>query len=345
MNSKNISCCPLCKSKDSKFHSFSLPNLYSEKLASILKAPEKKIIEEHGNFECLSCGLIYKKNWFTTKSIDTLFKKYVPIHPKGWDIVSGRFSAKNFYNEVELYKIALEHDDLENINRYKRALSSIVDSIDGFSATYDGEKILKAIKNEKPELLLKYKDLMEKSIKEPSAFKRFSGFSSLHLWNYIDQKCGGIRDYSELGCPLWGLMPQAKKSGLSTIFYRRDEINYWSESCKKDGQHCSIFMHRTYGIPIKDWKDKPRDNRHVLGLFQYLDHLENPMQFLEEVFESFDVAAVILDSVENPLAIQHFTGFTQKSLAYIAHEFNKTLNTDFEAIKTSGNVLFLFMPN
>jgi hypothetical protein len=137
-------------------------------------------------------------------------------------------------------------------------------------------------------------------------------------------------------------MAHAKKSVVPVTFYKRDEINYWSENCKNEGQHCSVFMNKTYGIPILNWEDKTTNKKHVLGFFQYLDHLEEPMKFLEEVFHSFKVAAVILDGVENPLAIQHFTGFRQKTLTYIARKFNKTLHTDFEAIKPSGNVLYLF---
>ncbi len=342
MNSTQITGCPLCKHHESRFHSYSLPNLYSEKIAEMLGTPEDEIIKAHANVECVNCGLIYKKQWFNSSALNTLFRSYVPTHPKGWDVVSGRFSVDNFYLELDLYRTALENNDHENISRYKRALASIIDSIDGFSSTKEGEDILNAIKEEKPESIFKYKNVLKSSMNEPSAFKRFSGFSAPVMWDYIDQKCGGIRNYSELGCPLWGLMPHARKNNIEVTFYKRPEINYWSENCKSQNQHCSVFMNKAYGIPLKDWKDKPSKDGHVIGFFQYLDHLENPLEFMKDVFESFEVAAVILDGVDNPLAIQHFTGFTEESLQYIADRFGKTLHSDFEAIKPSGNVLYLY---
>ena len=304
---------------------------------------EDEIIETHANVSCLNCGLIYKRHWFSPSSLDTLFRKYVPIHPKGWDVVSGRFTAENFFREVKLFSKAIEEQDQENINRYKRALPSIIDSIDGFSKTPEGQDILDAIQNKAPKRLEQYRSKLNEIIKQPASFKRFSGFSAPELWEYIHEKSGGIQNYAELGCPLWGLMPLAAQKNIPVTFYKRQEVNYWSENCKSDGLHCSEFLNTKFGIPVKSWNDKPNKKQHVIGFFQYIDHLENPMAFMEEIFDHFEVAAVILDGVDNPLAIQHFTGFTVESLEYIAKKFNKTLHTDFEAIKPSGNVLYLFV--
>jgi hypothetical protein len=342
VNSVKIKKCPLCRSEKGEFHSYSLPNLYSEKIAKMTGISEDEIISMHANLSCLNCGLIYKKHWFSSEQLDELFKNEVPTHPKGWDVVSGRFSAENFYHEVSLFTKAIAENDQENINRYKRALSSIIDSIDAFSDTKEGQIILKAINSEQPKQIQNYKNLLQEKIKQPSAFKRFSGFSAPIMWDYINEKCGGIRDYSELGCPLWGLMPYAVEQNKPVTFYQRQEVNYWSENCKSKGLHCSEFIHKTHGIPLKSWSDKPQNKSHVIGFFQYLDHLEDPMKFMNEVFERFEVAAVILDAVDLPLAIQHFTGFNEKSLNYIANQFSKEIHADFEAIKPSGNDLYLF---
>ena len=343
MNSIKTKKCPLCGCSRSQFHSHSLPNLYSEKIAKTSSISEEAIIASYANLSCLDCGLIYKKQWFSTEQLDTLFKNEVPTHPKGWDVVSRRFSAENFYHEVSLFSKAIAKGDQQNINRYTRALSSIIDSIEGFSHTKDGQDILGAIHQAKPYKLESYRPQLEKLIKQPAAFKRFSGFSAPSLWNYINDKCGGIRDYAELGCPLWGLMPLAAHKNIPVTYYKRNEVNYWSENCKNKGVHCSDFIHQEFGIPIHSWEEKFNSKRQLIGLFQYLDHLEDPLVFMDEVFERFEAAAIILDGVDNPLAIQHFTGFTEKSLHYIAHRFNKKLHSDFEQIKPSENVLYLFI--
>ena len=334
--------CPLCGSSDSKFHSHSLSNLYSEKIARMAGISEEDIIASHANLSCLDCGLIYKKQWFSTEQLNTLFKNEVPTHPKGWDVVLGRFSGENFYHEVSLFSEAVKESDQQNINRYKRALSSIIESIEGFSHTKDGQEILEIIQQAKPDELESYRSQLEKVIKEPAAFKRFSGFSAPSLWNYINDKCGGIRDYAELGCPLWGLMPLAAHKNIPVIYYKRNEVNYWSENCKNKGIHCSDFIRQEFGIPIHSWEEKFNSKRQLIGLFQYLDHLEDPLVFMDEIFERFEAAAVILDGVDNTFAIQHFTGFTEKSLHYIACRFNKKLHSDFDQIKPSANVLYLF---
>ncbi|EIM77270.1 hypothetical protein A3SI_06774 [Nitritalea halalkaliphila LW7] len=303
---------------------------------------EESVIDAYVNVSCSDCGLIYKQNWFTSAQLDALFKQGVPMHPKGWDVTSGRFSADNFLKETKLFEKAINDKDKENINRYKRALSSILDSVDGFLETPEGSQILQAIQQERPEAIYPLEDLLQRVIQTPAPFKRFSGFSAVSLWNFIEKKCGPIRNYAELGCPLWGLLPLAAQKQIPTAFLKRNEVNYWSDNCQQGGQHCTAFLNSKFQVPLKPWTENPKDKQHVIGFFQYLDHLEKPMEFMEEVFEYYEVAAVILDGVDQPLAIQHFTGFTEQSLQYIANKFGKQIHTDFKDIQASGNVLYLF---
>ncbi len=87
-----------------------------------------------------------------------------------------------------------------------------------------------------------------------------------------------------------------------------------------------------------------RDRQSVIGRFQYLDHLAAPSRFLEELFVRADSAAIIIDGTGAPVAIQHVTGWTNDSFAFIPRAFGKCLYGDFIAILPSSNRLFLMHP-
>jgi hypothetical protein len=46
--------------------------------------------------------------------------------------------------------------------------------------------------------------------------------------------------------------------------------------------------------------------------------------------------------VDEPVYIQHLTGFSTKTMQYLASTYGKQLHTDFQAIRPSANILYLF---
>jgi len=123
-----LTCCPVCKESNSKFHSFSKKNLYSEILSEILDVKENKILKIFKNLECNKCKIIYKNYWFKKIILKKLFLKKIPIHPKGNDIFSNKFSKKYFLQEFNNLKTYYENDTFE-FNKSKRIIISIIDSI------------------------------------------------------------------------------------------------------------------------------------------------------------------------------------------------------------------------
>jgi glycosyltransferase involved in cell wall biosynthesis len=187
------------------------------------------------------------------------------------------------------------------------------------------------------------KDALSIGMQSAIPFKRFEGFGSPVLWDYLTQKLGPISQYAEIGCPLWGLLRHAKLQQVSVSFFTRSEPNYWGDACQRNGEQCASFLHREHQIPLSSWVDKmPDEKQQLIGFFQYLDHLDHPIEFLDEVFSRFQHAAVILDQVDEPVYIQHLTGFSTKTMQYLAESYGKHLHTDFQAIRPSANILYLF---
>lgn len=344
MTSESISMCPLCHHEEAVFHSIPLSNLYSEKMAEVSGEKESDLLAYFSNVSCTQCGLVYKKQAYPKALIGEIFHDVVPEHPKGWDVMLGRFTTHNFFTELALYAEAIRLQDIAGMNRYRRALLSIIDSIYPHEPNQGLKNAcIQHIESQNIHALTALKTELEQAIQEPMPFKRFSGFSSPRLWHYLVEKLGPIQTYDEVGCPLWGLLAYAKSQGVDARFVQRPEFNYWGENCKKDRVNCIDWLNKEHQVELSQWHEgQPASKRQLLGFFQYLDHLEDPSAFLETVFNQYEAAAIILDGVNEPVYIQHITGWTDQAIAYVAHRFNKQVHTDFHLIEPSGNRLFLF---
>ena len=338
-----VETCPLCGSQAYHHHSQPGRNLYSEKLAAHLGCDEDELLASLANVECEQCHLIYKRRWFPSSLLQTLFSESVPSHPRGWDVLSGRFSAANVQAEVEAYTIALRNHDQEQIRRYQRALASIILAIPALDHSPSRDPLLRAIESGDTELLRNADDLLRSVMTEPRPYSRFAGFSSSELWQELVHKLGGLASYAEIGCPLWGLLPMAQNNGCRTAFLQRQEPNYWAAGCQVNAMHCTQQLHSQLDIPLLDWQEAIPEPFDAIGSFLYLDHLNDPATFIKALLSKSRAIAIILDSLDLPLAIQHFTGWPEPAMAWLAANNGCQLHSDFASIKQSDFNLYLLV--
>jgi hypothetical protein len=282
--------------------------------------------------------LVFKRRWFPAPVIHDLYSGAVGKHPKGWDAVLDRFSAPNFLQTVKRWACAIEESAGPDIRRGERELLSIVGSISSPSG-FDRAEVMAAIRAGDVAGIRVAAGAIAASIGEPLPFTRFCGFRSQALWEYLQIRTGGFHEYAEVGCPLWGLLPLAAASGAGATYLARGEVNYWGAACVGSGERCSTRLVGDPRVRSADWADRQRYP--MVGVFQYLDHPRAPGRFLQELFGKADSAAVILDAMDSPVAIQHVTGWTEAALAHVARMFDKRLHTDFDDIRPSGNRLYL----
>lgn len=333
--------CPLCGSAEAHAQDPAAKNLYSEMLAGLVGVDEDELVREVRNVSCAACGLVYKSRWFTAAALQRLFTELVPSHPKGWDVLSGRFTPENVRREVDAYAAALASADVAGQRRYQRSLSSILDSIPALAEGNLGAGIRHAISTGDLPTLRAALPIFERTMDEPAAYKRFSGFSASQLWEYLEAEVGPVDHYAEVGCPLWGLLPRAARAGRLATYVARPEANYWSTGCRQGGLHCVERLCTVPGVAVAPWAAVPERPYAVLGAFQYLDHLEDPRGFLVDALKRANAVALILDDVEGGLAIQHFTGWTPAAIAWLARAAGARVHADFSHIRQSGNVLHL----
>jgi len=330
--------CPLCSATTWVEDSVPEPNLYSEKLAQLLGQAEGRVLEDHANWRCTRCDLVFKRRWFSESLLRQLFSGAVGMHPKGWDAVLGRFSPDNFLFTMRNWARAVERQSIPNVRRGQRELISIVESISN-PVDFDPDEVTAAIRRSDVMALRVAAPKITAAIGEPAPFKRFSGFRSVALWEYLQSRTGGFRVYAEVGCPLWGLLPLAVEYGCETTYLHRSEVNYWGPRCSDAGERCTDRLLLHTGVGAVEWSSSHRYP--IVGVFQYLDHPADPLEFLRQLFGKADSAAVILDAMDTPVAIQHMTGWTDAGISYAASLFGKRVHSDFDEIRASGNRLYL----
>ena len=84
----------------------------------------------------------------------------------------------------------------------------------------------------------------------------------------------------------------------------------------------------------------------MFGIIEYLDHLDQPLNFLNEVAYSNDSFFVLTeDPTKNNLPIQHFTGFQDMTFYHIAKKINRLLILNNKVLKSKNMKLAIFKQN
>ena len=337
---REVDACPVCGDPGSDARAVPQANLYSEQLALMLACNEAELLREIENHRCANCGLWYKARWFSPPLLARLFEECVPDHPKGWDAVSDRFSVHGFASAVADLRIALTSGRDGDISRTRRALTSIIDSLVLDDVTYLRTQLEQAIADGDTTLLNTFVPTIAPFFAHPAPFKRFSGFSSQLLWDWMVAHVGPVRRYGEIGCPLWGQLMRPADRDVQRHYFERAETNYWGRGCQREGQHCSARL-AACGVTTGAWPPQAGEPLDVLAAFQYLDHLEAPATFVEEAFAHSRALLLILDDGAAPSAIQHSTGWSARPIAWLARRHRKRVVDNFVPIHASGNRAWL----
>ena len=334
--------CPICNSKKIRETKLGYLNRYSEQLSDYFLQDEKKFNSKFKNLKCEDCNLIFKSKWFEKKELNLVFNKIVPLHPKGWDRLSKRFNKKQFRLLIDKLKKLLRRNNKKNLNRTIREILSYFDSITFFKGL---EKIKKNFIN-----YVSNKDFrginlitkkITKKINQPADFSRFKGFESDDLINFVEDKIGKINSYSEIGCPLWGNLNSLTKKGVNCYFIKGKEYEFWGKNCKKGFSKCTEKLNKEIKKISAIEKCKFKKKKDFIGIFLYLDHVKNPKNFFSNIFKNFNACGIILENSKNGVPIQHFTGWSKKTLTFISKKFKKNLDNSFKPLYLKDKTFYL----
>ena len=328
--------CPLCGSTRYVVESRHQRNRYSEELALLIGIPEADLLEFLLHLRCPDCRAGFKNWWYKSDVYRKLFLEAVPVHPQGWDSVSGKFTPPSFVNEVRGLERALIARDEREINKQRRTVQSYLDNIPHTSlqSPEGARAVSRAREIDLDRLTPAARDFLIDEvaglIRTPKTFGRFAGYGGEAVKAFVGRHVPHLRRYGEVGCPLWGLIPwYAGDPRIETVHFRDEEGVFWGPGCTSAGQHCGVFAHDRYAAGSGTLSAAITEGMRidVLAIIHYLDHLRLPGTFLREAIKVAEHVLVVChrDIPKHRGVVQHHVVFNRRAFEVLSERLSLEL--------------------
>ena len=333
--------CIICKSENLEDFNLIVKNRYTEEFSSILKTSIKNLEKKYSNLICNDCGVIFKKKWFSKKILKDIYTSKIPSHPRGWDTVSNKLNKKYLNSQINHLNKIKDNGDIYEKNHIIRTILGLIKSL---KVNQKQNKILSKFKK----LIIKKDTKKINDIKKkikfkfvPSKFSRYAGFRNKHLYDYINKTVGKIHSYGEIGCPLWGMIDFAKEKKCSTYFIKPDSDIFWGSKCKNNKINCYKKLSNT--SIIDNFDNLKKQQLDYLGIYNFLDHYNDPVKFLNKVFKVTKSVGIITEKNSSGIPIQHHNILSLKSMVQISKILNKKVDLKYNKfIKNTDYDFYIF---
>jgi hypothetical protein len=323
---KIIKNCPLCGSvKKSKIIKNN-KNIYSYFLSKILNLKEDFVLSSMQNYKCEKCKLIYKKKWLYPKFIKKIYNVYQTTHPGGLNSLKKNFGKKKFIELIKKHKNFYNKKEYELSDRIKREIIKILNSTNDNKNKFIKLKkkfIEKLVANDLEYIKHNYL-VLSNLINKPKIYTQFSGFRSYEISSYLNKVINlkNINSYAEVGCPLWGNYNYFKKPWIKQYFINIDENNFW-KSDKKNSENCLKYL----STKIKVITKKNLKQIDFVGIYSFLDHLENPLKFFNKDINNVKFYGIICEDINlsKKIDCQHFSSWNYNSLIFLSKKIGYTI--------------------
>ena len=294
------------------------------------------------NYKCINCELIYKKKWIYPKFVEEIYKKYQPTHPGGLNTLKKNFGKKKFLELLKKYDYFIDKNNFEFSEQKKREVIKILKSTKNCKRSFINlkKKFIKNLKNENIEYIKLNRFKISDMIVKPKTYSQFSGFRSKEISRYfkktIDLK--NINSYAEIGCPLWGNYDYFNKPWIRQYFIESNEKNFW-KTCKKKNNNCLRYISKRIKVLKKS------DNKQIdfVGIYNFLDHLENPLKLFNKEIKNVKFLGMICEDIKlsNKIDCQHFSSWNYKSIKFLSKKIGYTLYD--KPLKLSNSIFKLYI--
>ena len=318
---KIIKKCPLCGSKKKSKIIKNNKNIYSYFLSKILNSDEKFILKNMQNYKCDICGLIYKKKWIYPMSDEKIYNDFQPRHPGGLNTLKKNFGKKKFIELIKKYKYFLNKKNYEFSDRKKREIFKILNSTQNKRSNFIKlkKKFIHNLINDRLDFAIRNYLTLSNMIDKPKIYSQFSGFRSDEISDYLNKiiNLDDISSYAEIGCPLWGNYNYFKKPWIKQYFINIDEKNFWK------AENCLKYLSKR----VKIIKRLNKNKIDFVGIYNFLDHLENPLKLFNKELKNVENLAIICEDINlsKKIDCQHFSSWNHKSLLFLSKKIGYTI--------------------
>ena len=151
---------------------------------------------------------------------------------------------------------------------------------------------------------------------------------------------GKINNYTEIGCPLWGLYRITKKENIKNYFMPPNYNFFWGKNCKKNSIKCTKKLNSKTKIIQLNNLNRKYD---YIGIYNYIDHINNLSNFLEIIFKKFKYIGIMQEDKNRGYPIQHNYGMNYNCMKYIAKKYKKKIIRNNNLFNNSRYNFYLFV--
>ena len=153
---------------------------------------------------------------------------------------------------------------------------------------------------------------ISKMIDKPKTHSQFSGFRSNEISKYLKKTINlrNLNSYAEIGCPLWGNYDYFNKPWIKQFFIDNDEEKF-------------LEKWQLFKVLIEKSKDIEKENKKQIdfvGIYNFLDHLENPLKLFHNELKNVKFLGIICDDIKlsKKIDCQHFSSWNYNSLKFLS---------------------------
>ena len=228
---------------------------------------------------------------------------------------------KKFIELIKKYEYFLNKKRYEFSDRKKREILKILNSTQNKKSEFIKlkKKFIQNLINDRLDFVIRNYLILSKMIDKPKIYSQFAGFRSNEISNFLNKiiNLKNISSYAEIGCPLWGNYNHFKKPWIKQYFINIDEINFWK------AKNCLKYLSKR--VKIKNKLNKNKID--FVGIYNFLDHLENPLKLFNKDLKNVENLAIICEDINlsKKIDCQHFSSWSHKSLLFLSKKIGYTI--------------------
>jgi len=245
------------------------PDSYTERFAGYLGTTHIELLQDAHQVECTDCGSIYLDPWLTEASQVTLFQVASPTHVSGW--TDWEIATRTGAGQPHMNRLAqLLTSRLAPINHYVEVACPFSGLL---LATTPPERVVGWRASNAPSSRWDWR--MTKMARINSWWSRW-GLAITDLILKLRRAAYGAKTVRSSTT-----LPFSAVRTLAVV----PSLRRWSFGCTRYGSGCTQVAMQSLDCQVKLLDELPANSADLLGIFNSIDHVDDPVAVLRRSLE------------------------------------------------------------
>jgi len=243
-----------------------LPDSYTERFAAYLGTSQKQLLDGAKQMKCSDCDSIYLDPWLSKDSQVLLFQFASPTHISGW-------------TEWEIAtRTGRSRPYMENLDQYLQTNFGKIEHYVEVACPFSGLLLSSTSHNK----LADWRAAGSPSAKHDWRMTKMARVHS--TWERVGLRLVDLILRLRKIVARRSRVDIKKSSALSgqRTFAMVSSLRRWNLGCNRFGAGCAQVAVQALDCDVKMLNEMPPNSADLIGIFNSLDHLENPVEVLKQ---------------------------------------------------------------